>query len=683
MLGRSESGKVKIAEVIDMAKALKERGLQEYLARAGDIPDAIKDVLAVWRSSFSGDMPLHEFLVMHGHCNRSDMDRMLRCLPCDNPEDDKIWKSVPGLELVDIIASGGMGSIYKMKNVHRDELYALKLLHTDYAGTPEEKKQRESEFLRECKIVAALSHPSIVKCIKIFPWVAGSHQAAICFEWINGPNLAQFIKTRGVLSEWDCLDLATAMLQALHYYSGMGIVHRDIKPENIMLPFNGPPKLADFGIAKILGKETAGDETRQTTLTIEGTHKGSLPYSPPEQILGEWKAVDIRSDIYSLGATLFYCLSGQIPFPGNLTQAIKESDNKTRRLKLSLLNVSPKTLSLLEKMTAASQENRFQTPQEALAALLDIREWQICHKHPKDISRHGIPTKNISRDGLLEDVPYDADITSAQNQKLARIRKRGDDFFIMPEYPRTTLDYLKDTGKAQSAQAFLPLHEWVPLLPGYTVNFQGTNEWLTILKTFRQSETTEPPSPGPLLWFLKIQDTGEIYKLEGESQPVSADLGETATLGNKDAERPVVQESSEDIGEWKTVAESHMETSEGKKVGATCNALVLSKQENGKWQKVAASGEGITVGRNKSKCALLIQLPKDQNKTLIMSQAHLCFHIIQNCLKVKDLGSTNGTYVNQKALQPQSWYSVKAKDEIQLGKKDGSPGVIIQVVSGR
>jgi uncharacterized protein (TIGR03067 family) len=203
----------------------------------------------------------------------------------------------PQLEVLEILGRGGMGVVYKVKQKSLDRQVALKLLAPERINDP----AFAEHFLHEARALAALNHPNIVT-IHDFGQAGGFYY--LLMEYVDGVNLRQAMATNRFTPE-QALAIVPPVCQALQFAHEHGIVHRDIKPENLLLGKAGCVKIADFGIAKILNAEAAGDGRRES-------HPAGTPhYMAPEQM--ELRATDRRADIYSLGVVLYEMLTGELP----------------------------------------------------------------------------------------------------------------------------------------------------------------------------------------------------------------------------------------------------------------------------------------------------------------------------------------------------------------------------------
>ena len=213
----------------------------------------------------------------------------------------KKYKLVGVYDIVSKLGQGAMGSVYLAKNMITGRQVALKILPPDLARD-EELLER---FKREARATQRLSHPNIVSAVE-FGTFEKYHYIAM--DYVDGPDLETLLKKTGPFTEETLLNIASAMCSALEEIERHGIVHRDFKPSNIMMSSKGIYRLTDLGLASA-GK---GDQR----LTLAGFAVGTPYYLSPEQARGQLD-VDIRADIYGLGATLYHLATGDVPFPGS------------------------------------------------------------------------------------------------------------------------------------------------------------------------------------------------------------------------------------------------------------------------------------------------------------------------------------------------------------------------------
>ena len=210
----------------------------------------------------------------------------------------KIGGTFHGLEVVELLGAGGMGVVYKARHPGLDRFVALKILSPKLASEPE----FAARFNREARALAALSHPNIVQVYDV------GREADLYFltmEYVDGASLRDLMKSRRLTPE-EAMKLVPQICEALEYAHAEGIVHRDIKPENLLLDRRGRVKIADFGLAKLVGRDTSASVSTMTNVVM-----GTPGYMAPEQVMS--MKVDHRADIYSLGAVFYEMLTGEVP----------------------------------------------------------------------------------------------------------------------------------------------------------------------------------------------------------------------------------------------------------------------------------------------------------------------------------------------------------------------------------
>jgi eukaryotic-like serine/threonine-protein kinase len=212
-------------------------------------------------------------------------------------------KRIGDYQILDELGSGGMGRVWRVRNVITDRVEAMKVLLPDLAG----RQELAARFQREIKLMASLNHPNIAALRTAF---TADNQLYMVMEYVEGTTLADKIE-KGPIPVNDAVNYISQVLSAVSYAHQQHIIHRDIKPANMMLTPQGVVKLMDFGIAR------AGEER---SLTMTGTTMGSLSYMSPEQVKGE--ATDARSDLYSVGVSLYEFVTGQRPFTASSDYSI-------------------------------------------------------------------------------------------------------------------------------------------------------------------------------------------------------------------------------------------------------------------------------------------------------------------------------------------------------------------------
>jgi eukaryotic-like serine/threonine-protein kinase len=257
-------------------------------------------------------------------------------------------------QVVERLGTGGMGAVYKVRNLITDRLEAMKVLLPDLRAAPELAER----FNREIKVHASLVHPNIAG---LHTAVRVEHQLLMIMELVEGESLAEKIH-RGRLPFVEAAGYGCQVLSALGYAHAHGVIHRDIKPANIMVTPSNIVKLMDFGIATTT-------TNLQARLTAAGMALGSIHYMSPEQIRAG--APDARSDLYSLGVTLYEMVTAHCPIQGGSEFEIMSAHLNAVPPPPSELNPAlPWGLSaVILKAMEKRPDNRFQTAAEFLAAL--------------------------------------------------------------------------------------------------------------------------------------------------------------------------------------------------------------------------------------------------------------------------------------------------------------------------
>ena len=280
--------------------------------------------------------------------------------PQQPPSDSGETDPIKGYELLQKLGQGAMGAVLKARKRDSGEIVALKILKPELAAD----KEYVERFLREAEAVERMSHPNIIRAVQ-----AGRSGEYYYFamEFIEGQTVSELIKAKGALPERFALMVTRCISSALAHAWEHQIVHRDIKPDNAMITKAGVVKLTDLGLARSAGQDS--------TLTITGVVMGSPAYISPEQATGE-KNLDTRSDIYSLGATLYHMLTGQVPYTGEtpLHVMLKHMNDPLPDVRKVIPHVSEATRQLVFKMMSKRPEGRFQTPQEVERAAHAIEE---------------------------------------------------------------------------------------------------------------------------------------------------------------------------------------------------------------------------------------------------------------------------------------------------------------------
>lgn len=215
------------------------------------------------------------------------------------PEIAELAAKFPQLEILELLGKGGMGAVYKARQRGLDRFVAIKILPPEIGNDPAFAER----FSREARALGKLNHPNIVS---VYDFGRSGEQYYFLMEYVEGANLRQAIRSGGLTAK-DALAIVSQVCDALQFAHDEGVVHRDIKPENILIDKRGRVKIADFGLAKLLGQDQSDHVLTQTHQVM-----GTLRYMAPEQMQGS-KQVDHRADIFSLGVVFYELLTGELP----------------------------------------------------------------------------------------------------------------------------------------------------------------------------------------------------------------------------------------------------------------------------------------------------------------------------------------------------------------------------------
>ncbi len=268
--------------------------------------------------------------------------------------------TIGNYQVLDRLGAGGMGTVYKARHRRMKRVVAIKVLSRNIAD--DKFVQR---FQREVEAVARLSHPNIVLAHDADEAAVGHF---LVMEFVNGRDLATEVVRRGPLPVSEALACVVQAARALDYAHGQGIIHRDIKPANLLRDVNGVVKVADLGLARFNDALKSPDEN--SALTQAGTIMGTVDFMPPEQAMG-LANTDHRADIYSLGCTLYFLITGKPPYQGQSIMAIllKHRDGPIPSLCAERADVPPALEAVFQRMVAKKPEDRFASMGEVARAL--------------------------------------------------------------------------------------------------------------------------------------------------------------------------------------------------------------------------------------------------------------------------------------------------------------------------
>lgn len=261
--------------------------------------------------------------------------------------------------VLDKLGQGGMGTVLKAEHRRMKRLVALKVMSPAAMKSPDAVKR----FRREAEAAAKLTHPNIVAAFD-FDEAKGMH--FLVTEYVEGKDLSRLVKDQGPLPVDKAVDFIIQAAQGLAHAHGEGVVHRDIKPANLLLDKRGTVKVLDMGLARLIDAETGA---AAEGLTQTGTVMGTVDYMSPEQAL-HTKYADHRADIYSLGCSLYYLLSGRALYGGDslMIKLLAHREQPIPSL-VELPNVSPALDAVFQRMVAKKPEDRQQTMADVIREL--------------------------------------------------------------------------------------------------------------------------------------------------------------------------------------------------------------------------------------------------------------------------------------------------------------------------
>lgn len=283
---------------------------------------------------------------------------------------ERSGQRIPGYRVIGKLGAGAMATVFKAKQLSLDRMVAIKVLPRKFSANP----QFIERFYAEGRAAAQLNHPNIVQAYDVGK--AGDYHYFV-MEYVEGRTVFDDIVKHKRFSENEAIDVTIQVAEALLHAHDRGLIHRDVKPKNIMLSSDGVVKLADMGLARAISdKEMAEAEA--------GKAFGTPYYISPEQIRGE-VSIGPPADVYSLGATLYHMVTGNVPFDGKNPSAVMH-----KHLKAELVppdHVNPKLSAgiseVIEMMMSKSPKERYQNCKDLLVDLRAVRKGEhppIAHK---------------------------------------------------------------------------------------------------------------------------------------------------------------------------------------------------------------------------------------------------------------------------------------------------------------
>ncbi|MGE4601986.1 MAG: protein kinase [Planctomycetota bacterium] len=289
-------------------------------------------------------------VVAAGLMTKEQSQRLLTSIEASVPP-----AGIPGYEILSQIGRGATSTVWKARQESLGKIVALKIFSTSISSTTQPE-----QLISEARNAALLNHPHIVHALD-----AGVSNGNCWFamELVEGETLQQKLTRRGALSGREVTELALCLTQGLAHAHNAGLLHRDLKPGNILISEDGVPKITDLGLALA--------EHEVMELDSSEKRQGTPHYISPEQIQGE--TLDVRTDLYSLGATLYHCLTGQPPFRGKTNQEILKKHIQEQVIPVATISGKETPLdAIVEKLLSKTPDQRFATADQLISALINV-----------------------------------------------------------------------------------------------------------------------------------------------------------------------------------------------------------------------------------------------------------------------------------------------------------------------
>ncbi|HLX63785.1 MAG TPA: protein kinase [Planctomycetota bacterium] len=395
---------------------------------------------------------------------------------------EPITIDIPGYTIIEKVGTGGMGVVYKARQLSMDRVVALKVLNERYSNNAE----FVDRFIREARAAGKLNHPNVIHVHDISR-ANGRHYFSM--EYIDGPTVRELLKSDKKIEVNKALDIIMQAAKALEFAHENRIVHRDIKPDNLMLTKEGIVKIADLGIAKTFEEGASGSKEQRGVL-------GTPHYMSPEQALG--KAIDHRADVYSLGATFYHMITGQTPFSGTTAQEILKAHVSASLSPIQELapGVPDPVCFIIERMMAKLPEKRYQNMSKLIEDIERIQSGQV-----KGIERIDATDSSILR---AVKIPAAKESTTRGAATTVRARPRR------PSFSELATGAHSPVGRVAAAVFWLALFAaaiWAVIaLPKYL----GTKTEPEARKPEKGVKASEPKAAALVLLAKAALDRGDL-----------------------------------------------------------------------------------------------------------------------------------------------------------------------------
>jgi eukaryotic-like serine/threonine-protein kinase len=351
--------------VVDNGLALEEE-VQQCLSKLKQLRD-LQQAGPSGGSSTGGPNQgsLMQLLVDNDYITRRQVARLKQIA-----EAERQGHKIPGYKFLGKLGAGAMATVHKAKQLSLDRLVAIKILPKKFTTNP----QFIERFYAEGRAAAQLNHPNIVQAFDVGK--AGEYHYFV-MEFVDGRTVYDDIVKHKRYGEKDAIEIAMQTAEALQHAHERGLIHRDVKPKNVMITKEGIAKLADMGLARAVSDKEAAEAEA-------GKAFGTPYYISPEQIRGEMK-IGAPADIYSLGATLYHMVTGNVPFDGSNPSAVMHKHLKSELVPPDHVNpkLSAGIAEVIEMMMAKDPKKRYQHCKDLLVDLKALRKGEtppIAHK---------------------------------------------------------------------------------------------------------------------------------------------------------------------------------------------------------------------------------------------------------------------------------------------------------------
>lgn len=370
--------------------------VEQGLATNDEVTSAIERQKRAAEAEAANDMSLAQLLVDDGAITKKQLDRLRKQV-----EAERSGQQIPGFKIQAKVGAGAMAAVFKAKQISLDRLVAIKVLPRKFNGN----RQFIERFYAEGRAAAQLNHPNIVQAYDVGR--AGEFHYFV-MEYVEGGTVHDQIVANKRFDEREALDIVINIADALQHAHEKGLIHRDVKPKNVMMTKSGVAKLADLGLARAI-------DDKDAALAEKGKAYGTPYYISPEQIRGEVN-VGPQADIYSLGATLYHMITGNVPFDGKNPKEVMEKHLKQQLVPPDHVNprLGAGVSEVVEMMMAKSRRDRYKSCADLL---VDLRAVTRGEKPP-------IAHRETTHDDLSEVAAMAAASTDTEAFELPEDRSR-------------------------------------------------------------------------------------------------------------------------------------------------------------------------------------------------------------------------------------------------------------------